>query len=163
SNPAEQHMRSRSGRDGAFRWPAPPTDSRCPHRRRRTGAPTVVAFGWGGVAMRFESSVTTVSWIPSEAVTGMPRSVFDLVKMTHYDTPPPDSIDDLDAMAAHDAFRFANRVRAWIEVQDGRITTAAYAPDSGVVMGATTVRLGIKDATFTAGIMPEIRRDPVIS
>jgi hypothetical protein len=110
--------------------------------------------------MRLESAVTTVSWIPSEAVTGMPRSAFDLVKLTHYDDPPPDSIDDLDAMASLDAFRFANRLKAWVEVQDGRIVAAGYAPDSGVVMGATTVRLGIKDATFTAGIMPEIRRDP---
>jgi hypothetical protein len=113
--------------------------------------------------MKFESAVTTVSWIPSEAVTGMPRSVFDLVKVAHYDEPPPDSIDDLDAMAATDAFRFANRLHGWIEVQDGRITTAGYAPDSGVVMGSTTVRLGIKDATFSAGVMPEIRRDPVIA
>jgi hypothetical protein len=110
--------------------------------------------------MRLESAVTTVSWIPSEAVTGMPRSVFDLVKVAHYDDPPPDAIDDIDGMAQHDAFRFANRLKAWVEVQDGRIVAAGYAPDSGVVMGSTTVRLGIKDATFTAGVMPEIRRDP---
>jgi hypothetical protein len=29
-------------------------------------------------------------------------------------------------------------------------------------MGSTTVRLGIKDATFTAGVMPEIRREPEV-
>jgi hypothetical protein len=113
--------------------------------------------------MRFEHSVTSVSWIPSEAVTGMPRSVFDLFKVAHYDDPPPDVIDNLDGMAQSDAFRFANRLGAWIEVQDGKITSAGYAPQSGVVMGSTTVRLGIKDATFTAGVMPEIRRDPDIS
>jgi|tagenome__1003787_1003787.scaffolds.fasta_scaffold20553506_1 hypothetical protein len=113
--------------------------------------------------MRFDHCVTSVSWIPSEAVTGMPRSVFDLFKVAHYDEPPPDVIDDIDAMAQHDAFRFANRLGAWVEVQDRRITTAGYAPNSGVVMGSTTVRLGIKDATFTAGVMPEIRRDPEIA
>ena len=112
--------------------------------------------------MRFESSVTTVSWIPSEAVTGMPRSLFDFVKAAHYDDPPPDSVEDLEAMANTDAFRFANRLRAWIDVKDGKVTAAGYSPDSGVVMGSTTVRLGIKDATFTAGVMPEIRRDPEI-
>jgi hypothetical protein len=112
--------------------------------------------------MRFEHAVTTVSWIPSEAVTGMPRSVFDLFKVAHYDDPPPDAIDDLDAMAQHDAFRFANRLGAWIDVQDGKVTAGGYAPNSGVVMGSTTVRLGLKDATFTAGVMPEIRRDPEI-
>lgn len=113
--------------------------------------------------MRFEHSVTSVSWIPSEAVTGMPRSVFDVFKMTHYDDPPPDVLDDLETMAQSDAFRFANRLGAWIEVQDGAITAAGYAPSSGVVMGSTTVRLGIKDATFTAGVMPELRGEPVIS
>jgi hypothetical protein len=113
--------------------------------------------------MRIEQSVTTVSWIPSEAVTGMPRSVFDLFKVAHYDDPPPDVIDDLDTMAQHDAFRFANRLGAWIDVEKGKITAAGYAPDSGVVMGSTTVRLGLKDATFTAGVMPEIRRDPEVA
>jgi Cyclic nucleotide-binding domain len=112
--------------------------------------------------MRFEHSVTTVSWIPSEAVTGMPRSVFDVFKVAHYDDPPPDALHDLEAMAASDAFRFANRVAAWIDVQDGKIAAAGYAPSSGVLMGSTTVRLGIKDATFTAGVMPELRRDPVV-
>jgi hypothetical protein len=112
--------------------------------------------------MRFEHSVTTVSWIPSEAVTGMPRSVFDMFKVAHYDDPPPDVIDDLSSMADSDAFRFANRLGAWIDVEDGNVVSAGYAPDSGVVMGSTTVRLGIKDATFTAGVMPEIRRDPEI-
>jgi hypothetical protein len=112
--------------------------------------------------MRFEHVVTTVSWIPSEAVTGMPRSVFDMFKVAHYDDPPPDVIDNLDSMAESDSFRFANRLGAWIDVQDGKITAAGYAPHSGVVMGSTTVRLGIKDATFTAGVMPEIRRDPAI-
>jgi cyclic nucleotide-binding protein len=113
--------------------------------------------------MRMEHSVTTVSWIPSEAVTGMPRSVFDLFKVAHYDDPPPDVIDDLDTMAQSDAFRFANRLEAWIDVEDGKVTTAGYAPRSGVVMGSTTVRLGIKDATFAAGVMPEIRRDPEVT
>jgi hypothetical protein len=112
--------------------------------------------------MRIEHSVTTVSWIPSEAVTGMPRSVFDLFKMAHYDEPPPDVIDDIDTMAQHDAFRFANRLGAWIDVDDGKVAAAGYAPNSGVVMGSTTVRLGLKDATFTAGVMPEIRRDPEV-
>jgi hypothetical protein len=112
--------------------------------------------------MRIERSVTSVSWIPSEAVTGMPRSVFDLFKMAHYDEPPPDALDDIDAMAATDSFRFANRLGAWVDVDDGKITAAGYTPASGVVMGSTTVRLGIKDATFTAGVMPEIRRDPEV-
>jgi hypothetical protein len=93
----------------------------------------------------------------------MPRSVFDLFKVAHYDDPPPDVLEDIDAMAQSDAFRFANRLGAWIDVENGKIGAAGYAPDSGVVMGSTTVRLGIKDTTFAAGVMPEIRRDPEIA
>ncbi|MCU1430366.1 MAG: hypothetical protein JWL83_4366 [Actinomycetia bacterium] len=113
--------------------------------------------------MHFEHSVTTLSWIPSEAVTGMPRSVFDIVKAAHYDNPPPDTIDDIDEMAQRDAFRFANRLHAWIDVQDGKVVDAGYADDSGTVMGSTTVKMLVTDMTFTAAVMPEIRRDPEIS
>ena len=47
--------------------------------------------------MRIESSVTSLSWIPSEAVTGANKSVFE-IGFTHYDDPPPDVIEDLDAL-----------------------------------------------------------------
>ena len=43
---------------------------------------------------RIESSVTSVSWIPSEAVAGLPRMVFDS-GVTHYDAALPDVIEDL--------------------------------------------------------------------
>jgi hypothetical protein len=46
--------------------------------------------------MRYESSVTSLSWIPSEAVTGVSRAAFDS-GFTHYDDPPP---AELDAIAA---------------------------------------------------------------
>ena len=38
---------------------------------------------------RIESSVTSLSWIPSEAVTGLTKSAFE-AGFTHYDDPPPD-------------------------------------------------------------------------
>ena len=47
--------------------------------------------------MRIESSVTSLSWIPSEAVTGANKSVFE-IGFTHYDDPPPDVIEDLEAL-----------------------------------------------------------------
>ena len=109
--------------------------------------------------MRIESSVISVSWIPSEAVTGMTKLPFE-VGFTHYDNPPPDEIKDLEALGAADGFRFANRLGAWIEVQDGRIIDHGYT--GGAVMGSTTVRLG-KQATFAAVGFPDIRRDPEIS
>ena len=47
--------------------------------------------------MRIESSVTAVSWIPSEAVEGLPKIPFT-IGVVHYDDPPPDVIEDLDAL-----------------------------------------------------------------
>ncbi|MDQ1456564.1 MAG: hypothetical protein QOH28_2184, partial [Actinomycetota bacterium] len=89
--------------------------------------------------MRLEQTVTSLSWIPSEAVTGVNKVIFDS-GFTHYDAPPPDVLYDLDEMARDDHFRFANRLRGWIEVEDGSIRDAGYV--DGSVMGATTVRLG---------------------
>ena len=107
--------------------------------------------------MRIESSVTSVSWIPSEAVTGLTKSAFE-AGFTHYDDPPPDRIDDLEALRLEDRFRFANRLAAWIEVADGRIVDAGYT--GGGAIGATTVRLGQKDlATLEAFPLPD-RQDP---
>jgi hypothetical protein len=37
---------------------------------------------------------------------------------THYDDPPPDVVGDIDELRAADRFRFANVLRAWIEVDD---------------------------------------------
>src|SRR5215218_2789547 len=80
----------------------------------------------GGRHMRIESSVTSISWIPSEAVTGMTKLPFE-VGVTHYDNPPPDVIDDLEGLGAADGFRFANRLRAWIEIDNGKIVDHGYA------------------------------------
>jgi hypothetical protein len=53
--------------------------------------------------MRIESSVTSVSWIPSEAVTGMTKLPFE-VGFTHYDNPPPDVIEDLERLGKQATF-----------------------------------------------------------
>jgi hypothetical protein len=105
--------------------------------------------------MRYSSSVTSLSWIPSEAIRGISKPLFT-VGFTHYDDPPPDQIDDLAALRADDRFRFANRLEAWVEVEDGRIVDAGY--ESGGLMGSTTLRLGGADATFAAVALPDIRQ-----
>lgn len=106
--------------------------------------------------MRIESSVTSISWIPSEAVTGANKVVFE-AGFTHYDEPPPDVVDDLEGLRAADGFRFANRLAAWIEVEDGRIVDRGYT--GGGMMGSTTIRVG-KQATFSAVGLPDIQREP---
>jgi len=110
--------------------------------------------------MRFESSVTSLSWIPSEAVTGATKGVFEM-GVTHYDDPPPDVIEDLDTLRKSDAFRFANRLEGWVDVEGGKIVNAGYG--GGGVMGSTTVRLGGKGVTFAAVALPELRDDPVVT
>jgi hypothetical protein len=104
--------------------------------------------------MRIESSVTSLSWIPSEAVTGLNRAVFD-TGVTHYDDPPPDRIDDLDGLRDADRFRFANRLAAWVEIEGGRVVDAGYA--GGCVMGSTTVALGSAAATFAAVALRDLQ------
>jgi hypothetical protein len=76
--------------------------------------------------MRIESSVTSLSWIPQGAVEGFNRLSFGL-GVAHYDPPPPEVLDDLDELQATDRFRFANRLAAWIEVQDGRVVDAGQS------------------------------------
>jgi hypothetical protein len=110
--------------------------------------------------MRMESSVTSLSWIPSEAVTGANKPMFE-VGIAHYDNPPPDVIVDLDELCAADAFRFANRLEAWVDVEGGRIVDAGYG--RGGVMGSTTVKLAGKGITFAAVELPQLREEPVVS
>jgi hypothetical protein len=108
--------------------------------------------------MRHESCVTSLSWIPSEAVSGSSRLAFD-AGFTHYDDPPPGELADIAQLAAADRFRFANVLRAWIEVDtSGRISDCGYS--GGGLIGTTTVRLGGLRHTFQAVQLPEIRREP---
>ena len=106
--------------------------------------------------MRVESSVTTVSWIPSEAVTGpVLKGTFES-GFTSYDEPPPDAIDDLEAWRDAGRFRFANRLSAWVEIEDGRIVDAGYA--GGGMMGSTTVHLAKLRATFEPVELPDLQQ-----
>lgn len=125
--------------------------------------------------MRIESSVTSISWIPSEAVTGALKVPFSM-RISHYDDPPPEVIDDLDALRVADRFRFANNLRAWIEVEDrpeswggrtlagkgsGRIVRWGHAGDG--MIGSTTLRFGPKEMTFAAVPYTTLRPEPVVT
>jgi hypothetical protein len=105
--------------------------------------------------MRIESSVTSLSWIPSEAVTGLNKAIFG-TGFTHYDDPPPDVIDDLQVLREADRFRFANRLVGWIDVAGDRIVDAGY--EGGCLMGSTTLGLGVGRASFAAVAFDDIRR-----
>src|SRR5271155_3650387 len=85
----------------AYRRPGGPVG-----RHARGGGASTPANGAGTIldqakrtaqhrSMRYESCVTSLSWIPSEAITGPGRVAFD-AGFTHYDEPPPAQVDDLD-------------------------------------------------------------------
>jgi hypothetical protein len=110
--------------------------------------------------MRIESSVTSLSWIPSEAIKGMTKLPFEM-GVAHYDEVPPEVLEDLEALRLEDRFRFANELRAWVEVQDGKIV--GHGQSGGGHIGATTMKLGSRAATFQAVPYPDIRPDPQVS
>lgn len=108
---------------------------------------------------RFESSVTAISWIPSEAITGPSKVPFGM-GITHYDQAPPDRIESLEALRVGDRFREANELRAFIEVEDGRIVRAGHLGKGHI--GATTVRVGPAAMRFPAVHLPDIQQEPEI-
>jgi hypothetical protein len=112
--------------------------------------------------MRVEGAVTAISWIPSEAIDGLPKLPFEL-GVGHYDEPPPDRLEqgDLGRLRDDDRFREANLLEAWIEVEDGVIVGASYR--GGGLVGSTTFRLGPK-AIVVPGVPFEVlRTEPEIS
>ena len=110
--------------------------------------------------MRIESSVIAMSWIPSEAVGGMTRLPFDM-GVAHYDVPPPEVLDDLEGLRVADRFRFANELRAFIEVEDGRIVSYGHLGKGHI--GSTTIRMGPKAVVFAAVPFPDLRPEPEVS
>src|SRR6266513_3092389 len=109
--------------------------------------------------MRIESSVTSISWIPSAAVAGATRIPFELA-VTHYDDPPPDEWRNLDEVVGPEGARFANNLRAWIEVEDGRIVS--YGQDGGGRLSSTLVRLGGLRVLISAVGYPDLRPEPEV-
>jgi hypothetical protein len=109
--------------------------------------------------MRVESSVTSITWIPSDAIEGMPKLPFEL-GVAHYDEPPPDRIEDLRALRDADAFREANELRAWIDVQGGKITDYGYAGRG--LIGVTRLKLAGRELSFPAVKFPLLQAEPEI-
>jgi hypothetical protein len=102
---------------------------------------------------RHTSSITSVSWIPSEAIRGLTRLPFDS-GFAHYDPPPPDVLSDLDALYSQGAFRFANRLDAWIDVEDGRIID--FGSGGRSLISSTVTRVGSMKVAFCPTAFPEI-------
>ncbi len=110
--------------------------------------------------MRIESSVTAISWIPSEAVEGLPKLPFTM-GMAHYDDPPPDELDDLDAMREADLFREANELKGFVEFgDDGSVQSYGHMGRGHI--GVTRVKLGPKELSVAAVALPTLQNDPEV-
>jgi hypothetical protein len=110
--------------------------------------------------MKIESKVTSISWIPLEAIQGMPKLPFQR-GVAHYDLPPPDVLDDIEALRAADAFRFANQLQAWIEVEADHIVD--FGQTGGGLIGSTRIQLGPKAKVFPGVSFRELQPDPEVS
>ena len=110
--------------------------------------------------MRFSSSVTSLSWIPSEAVTG-PYQVPFTLGVAHYDQAPPAQIDDIERHVRNNDLRFANILRAWIDVTKGFIV--GYGMEGDGVVAATALSFSKRTTTFAAVAYPTLRKDPEVN
>ncbi|TMF11045.1 MAG: cyclic nucleotide-binding domain-containing protein [Chloroflexi bacterium] len=106
--------------------------------------------------MRYESSTTSVSWIPSEAIPGMMRLPFDLGPV-HYDDPPGDQLGDIPTLSRSGAVRFINELRAWVEVENGLIVGHGHSGRGWI--GKTKLGFGSRKILFSAIPMPDIRSE----
>src|SRR6185503_7326658 len=87
--------------------------------------------------MRVESSITSITWIPSEAIKGMPKLPFEW-GVAHYDEPPHDRLLEFD--------------------DDGTIAECGYS--GGGRIGVTRLKLGRREIAFPAVKYPVIQADP---
>lgn len=111
-----------------------------------------------GRLVRIQSSVTSLSWIPSEAIPGVMKLPFTL-GIGHYDAVPPDRLEDLAALHAGGRFRFANRLEAWIDVDDaGRITATGHSGKG--LISPTVFTLADRSRAIPPVAFPDIQREP---
>jgi hypothetical protein len=97
--------------------------------------------------VRVEAKVSSVTWVPSDSVTGVARLQF-VVGLAQHDDPPPDRIDSAEALLAENRVRQINELSAWVEFDD------AGGP---VAWDYATEATYLHDREF-----PTLRTDPVV-
>ena len=104
--------------------------------------------------MKIQSSVTAVSWIPAGTVKGLAKQPFSL-GLTHYDQEPPALVDDIEALLRDDRFREANVLKAWIEVEGGKVV--GYGQSGSGYVGSTTMNVGLGKVTVKGHSLPTLQ------
>src|SRR4029450_544624 len=77
--------------------------------------------------------------------------------VAHYDEPPPEVVPDLDELRRRDAFREANELTAWIEVEGGEIVDYGQ---SGRSLAGEGPELEARQLSFAAVEFPAIQPEP---
>lgn len=108
------------------------------------------------------TSVRTVSWIPSDAVTG-PLALAMSMGLAHHDAPPPDEIhgqEHVAELARADGFRFSHALTARARFSGGVEGVGAVVVDHRVggelTMGSSTMRVGPWHLTLPAPALPAL-------
>jgi len=109
---------------------------------------------------RVASAVTAVTWLPFALLDSMPNLPLGIA-VAHYDEPPGELLGDLDAMREADAFREANELRAWIEVEKGRVV--GYGRGGRALLGGAGLDLGADQIAFPAVELPVIQPEPEVA
>jgi hypothetical protein len=112
--------------------------------------------------VRVEGSVTTISWIPAEAVERDARAGFWLGGSRADPAPPADLGPDIDATldGLVDRYRFANYLWGFAEFDDDG-DARRYGEQGRGRLGHRTVREGVELAVGTIP-MPALRGEPVV-
>jgi len=111
--------------------------------------------------MRVAGSVTTISWVPADAVERDARAGFRLGTSRSDPAPPADLGPDIEAMldALRDRYRFANHLRCFADFDDDGEVRRYGEQGSGRL--GQTVREGVELAIGTIP-MPARRGEPVV-
>jgi len=105
---------------------------------------------------RVESTFTSISWIPSEAIQGFMRLPMD-VGLGRYDDAPPDHVANIDEYVAEGKCRFANQLHVWADIEDGHIVDSGSS--GGGILAATKVKPGLAVPAIGFPELRSVERD----
>jgi hypothetical protein len=108
--------------------------------------------------MRVDGSATAITWLPFAALDELKFVPLELA-VAHYDEAPPEVVPDLDELRRRDAFREANELRAWIEVDGGEIVDYGQSGRSLIGDG---LELEAQQVSFAAVEFPVIQPEPEV-
>jgi Cyclic nucleotide-binding domain len=108
--------------------------------------------------MRIHASATAITWLPFEALDRLAAVPLALA-VAHFDKPPPELVPNLDELRSRDAFREANELSAWIEVDGHEVVDYGQA---GRGLAGDGPELETAQVAFAAVEFPVIQPEPEV-